>query len=59
MRIITRIPCVILSQDLNLDNRLEPQDQADLTVRYVSEIVERLEQGVYQINITVTGGREL
>lgn len=38
---------------------LEPQDQADLIVRYVSEIVERPEQGVYQINITVTGGREL
>lgn len=38
---------------------LEPQDQADLIVRYVSEIVERPEQDVYQINITVTGGREL
>ncbi len=37
---------------------LEPQDQADLIVRYVSEIVERPERGVYQINITMTGGWE-
>lgn len=38
---------------------LEPQDQADLIIRYVSEIVEKPEQDVYQINITVSGGRRL
>lgn len=35
---------------------LEPQDQADLIIRYVSEIVEEPKQDVYQINITVVGG---
>lgn len=33
---------------------LEPQDQADLIIRYVSEIVEEQKQNVYNIQITVT-----
>lgn len=33
---------------------LEPQDQADLIIRYVSEIVEEPTQEVYNIQITVT-----
>ena len=37
---------------------LEPQDQADLIIRYVAEIVETPEPDVYHINITVMGGRK-
>ena len=38
---------------------LEPQDQADLIVRYVSEIAEPPKQNVRQIYVTVTVNQEM